>query len=68
MTRHQSMAQNLSDMECSTFEIDAAQLRFVTEIAPLQPFKCVWTETLSGMIFVAACEHIDIKQSKINFN
>ena len=22
MTRHQSMAQNLSDMECSTFEID----------------------------------------------
>ena len=35
------MAQNLFDMWRSTFEIGAAHLRSVTEIAPPQPFLCV---------------------------
>ena len=37
---HQSLAQNLSDVWRFTFEIRAAQLRSVAEIAP-QPFLCV---------------------------
>ena len=40
-TLHRSVAQNLSDMWRSTFEIGSAQLRFVTEIAPLEQFLCV---------------------------
>ena len=35
------MAQNLSDMLRSAFEISAAQRRFVAEIAPKSPFLCV---------------------------
>ena len=40
-TLHQSVAQNLSDMKHSTFEIGATQLCCVTEIAPKSPFLCV---------------------------
>ena len=40
-TLHRSVAQHLSDMWLSTIEIGSAQLRFVTEIAPLEPFLCV---------------------------
>ena len=40
-TLHPSIAQHLSDMQHSTFEITAAQFHSVTEIAPLQPFLCV---------------------------
>ena len=35
------VTQNLSDMLLSTFVISAAQLRYVTKIALLQPFLCV---------------------------
>ena len=40
-TLHRSEAQNLSDMKHSTFEIGAAQLCDVSEIAPKSPFSCV---------------------------
>ena len=40
-TLHHTVAQNLSDMWLSTFEISAAQLRSVTEIQPKSPFLCV---------------------------
>ena len=40
-TLHQSVAQNLSDMKHSTFEIGAAQLCNVSEIAPKSPFLFV---------------------------
>ena len=40
-TLHRSVAQHLSDMWLSTMEIGSAQLRLVTEIAPLEPFLCV---------------------------
>ena len=40
-TLHQSVAQNLSDMKHSTFEICAVQLRSVPEIAPKSPFLFV---------------------------
>ena len=37
-TLHQSVVQNLSDMKHFTFEIGAAQLCNVSEIAPKSPF------------------------------
>ena len=40
-TLHQSVVQNLSDMKHSTFEIGAAQLCNVSEIAPKSPFLFV---------------------------
>ena len=40
-TLHQSVAQNLSDMKHSTFEICAVQLCNVSEIAPKSLFLCV---------------------------
>ena len=50
------MAQKLSDMWRSTFEIGAAQLRSVIVFAPPQLTALVWTEALSDMVFVAAHE------------
>ena len=52
-TLHQSVAQNLSDMKRSTFEM--ARRSF----APFQKSRqnhrsCLWTEALSGMISVQA--------------
>ena len=40
-TLPQSVAQNLSDMKHSNFEIGAAQLCNVSEIAPKSPFLSV---------------------------
>ena len=54
--RHQSMAQNLSDIWRSTFEIGAVQLRPVTEIE-LKSF--MWTEAPSGMVLAPAQELSD---------
>ena len=58
-TLHQSVAQNLSDMRLSTFEIGEVLLRSgsVTEISEKSLFLLyVWTDALSGMVFVPAQE------------
>ena len=53
-TLHQSVAQNLSDMWRSIFEIGAALFCSVTKTAPKSPFSCVNRITIRCMVFVAA--------------
>ena len=50
---HAFVARNLSDILRSTFEVGAAKLRFVSEMAPKSSSKYVWTEALFGLIFVS---------------